>query len=103
MRKIFFAVTVLVISSFQLLAQQPAWQPAPGNLTIDLWPHGAPGAPLNAGPEVNEATAKDNIAGRSIIRLGNVSNSTITVYAPKENPTGQAGGHVVAGAAELSH
>ena len=90
MRKILLAVLVLLVSSFQLLAQQPAWQPALGNLTLDLWPHGAPGAASSAGPEVNESTAKDNIAGRPIIRLGHVSNPTITVYAPKENPSGQA-------------
>lgn len=90
MRKILFAVIVVSLFPFQLLAQQSAWQPAPGTTTLDLWPHGAPGAPLSTGPEVNEATAKDNIAGRPIIRLGHVSNPTITVYSPKENPTGQA-------------
>ena len=92
MRNVFFAVITLITFSFsfQLLAQQPAWQPAPGNLTLDVWPHGAPGAALSASPEVNEATAKDNIAGRPIIRLAHVSNPTITVYAPTENPTGQA-------------
>lgn len=92
MRNILFAVIVLIVFalSIHLFAQQPAWQPGPGNLTVDLWPHGTPDAQPGAGPEVNEATAKDNIAGRSIIRLGHVSNPTITVYAPKENPSGQA-------------
>ncbi|MEI9975340.1 MAG: alpha/beta hydrolase [Ignavibacteriota bacterium] len=36
-------------------------------------------------------TAKDNvIAGKPVIRLGNVSNPTLTVYAPKGNNTGAA-------------
>lgn len=89
MRKILF-VCVLIVFSSALFAQQPAWQPTAGTITLNLWPHGAPGAPPNAGPETNSATAKDNIAGRPIIRLGNVSNPTVTLYAAKENPNGQA-------------
>ena len=90
MRRMILAVTVVLGFSLQLLGQQPAWQPGPGHPTLALWPHGVPGAESKAGPETNSATAKDNIAGRPIIRLGNVTNPTITVYAPKENPTGQA-------------
>lgn len=64
---------------------QPAWQPAPGHITLPLWLNGAPGAtaPANAPPEVDTTTAKDNlIAGKPLIRLGNVSNPTITLYKP---------------------
>lgn len=89
MPKILF-VSVLVVFSYALLAQQPAWQPPPSTITLSLWPHGGPGAGANIGPETNTATAKDNIAGRPIIRLGNVSNPTITLYAAKENSSGQA-------------
>jgi len=32
-----------------LCAQTPAWQPAPGHLSLDLWPHGAPGAVASPG------------------------------------------------------
>ena len=36
-------------------------------------------------------TAKDNlIAGKPLIRLGNVSSPTVTIYAPKQNNTGAA-------------
>lgn len=60
-------------------AQQPAWQPAPGHITLDLWPHGAPDAQPSAGPEADMTTPKDHvIAGRAVLRLGNVSNPTIT-------------------------
>jgi len=89
MRKMLLLSALIVFSSL-LFAQQPAWQPAPGMTTLNLWPHGAPGAPPNAGPETNSASTKDNIAGRPIIRLGNVSTPTITLYAAKENPSGQA-------------
>jgi acetyl esterase/lipase len=83
-------VAVVVLSA-ALFAQKPAWQPAPGNLTLDLWPHGAPGATANSTPEIDTTSAKDNlIAGKPLIRLGNVSAPTLTVYAPKQKNTGAA-------------
>jgi acetyl esterase/lipase len=81
-----FAGAVSLLAS----AQRAPWQPPAGHVTLELWPNGAPGAQPNAGPETNVATAKDNIAGRPIIRLGNVSQPTITLYHPEENPTRQA-------------
>lgn len=72
-------------------AQKPSWQPAPGHVTIALWPGVAPGAPENLPPEVDTTTATDNlIAGRPLIRLGNVAKPTLTVYAPKGKGTGAA-------------
>ena len=81
---------VFSILSVPLMAQRPAWQPPAGHVTLKLWPHGAPGAATAPSPEVNESTAKDNIAGRPIIRLDNVSDPTITLYAAKPNPTRRA-------------
>jgi acetyl esterase/lipase len=82
---------VVVITSISLFAQKPAWEPAPGQVTLPLWPHGAPGAQPNPAPEVNTTTAKDRlVAGRPIIRLGNVSTPTITLYKPKGKNTGAA-------------
>ena len=67
-------------------AQQPAWQPGPGHITLPLWPNGSPGAtapPTNAPPEVDTTTPKEPlIAGKPLVRLGNVSNPTITLYKP---------------------
>jgi len=77
--------------SMSLVAQQPAWQPAPGHVTLSLWPGVAPGAPGNLPPEKDMTTAKDNlIAGKALVRLGNVSNPTLTVYSPSGNNTGAA-------------
>ena len=74
-----------------LFAQQPAWQPAPGHTTLVVWPHGAPGAQSNPGPEIDTTTAKDNlIAGKPLIRLGNVSSPTLTLYTPRAGNTGAA-------------
>lgn len=74
-----------------LFAQKPAWEPAPGHITLALWPLGAPGAQPNAGPEIDTTTAKDNlIAGKPLIRLGDVSAPTLTLYTPAGNNTGAA-------------
>jgi acetyl esterase/lipase len=73
-------------SSICAIAQKPAWQPAPGHITLPLWPNGAPGAPANPPAEIDATKPTDNlIAGKPLIRLGNVSNPTLTVYAPKGN------------------
>jgi acetyl esterase/lipase len=82
---------IWTITSLSAIAQQPAWQPAPGHLTMPLWPGAAPGAAANLSPEADMTTAKDNlIAGRPLIRLGNVSQPTLTVYSPKGKNSGGA-------------
>jgi acetyl esterase/lipase len=83
------SLTAVVLFSASLFGQKPAWQPAPGHQTLDLWPHGAPGAQASSAPEVDITTAKDNlVAGKPLIRLGNVSAPTLTVYAPKGKSSG---------------
>jgi acetyl esterase/lipase len=50
-----------------------------------------PGATSSVGPEADTTTAKDNlIAGKPLIRLGNVSIPTLTLYSPKAKNTGAA-------------
>lgn len=76
---------------FSAGAEKPAWAPAPGHTTLKLWPNGAPGAATAQGPETDTTTAKDNlIAGRPLVRLGQVSEPTLTVYQPKGRKTGAA-------------
>ena len=80
------------------MAQNPAWQPSPGHVTLSIWPNGAPGAsasPGSAPAEVDTTTAKDHlIDGRPVIRLGNVSTPTVTLYKPRA-ANGQAPAVVV--------
>jgi acetyl esterase/lipase len=84
-------LAAIVFSSSSLLAQKPAWEPAPGHLTLPVWPQSPPGAQPNAGPEIDTTTAKDNlIAGKPLIRLGNVSAPTLTLYSPASKNTGAA-------------
>ena len=83
MRNLFLAL-VMVLFCFTGGAQPPAWQPAPGHVTLPIWPNETPiGSPASRPLEVDTTTAKDNlIAGKPLIRLGNVSAPTITLYKP---------------------
>ncbi len=87
-----FILLALMFSSQKTSAQtSSAWQPAPGHTQIPIWPKSAPGATTNPAPEADTTTPKENlIAGRPLIRLGNVSNPTITLYEPTTKSTGAA-------------
>jgi len=82
-------VAILIGGSTSLVAQKPAWEPAPEHVTLPLWPGGAPGAPEKPPAEADMTTTKDNlVAGKPVIRLANVSSPTLTIYAPRQNSTG---------------
>ena len=86
-----FLLVIWAITPLGAIGQQPAWRPAPGHLTIALWPNATPGATGNLPPEADMTTVKDKlIAGRPLIRLGNISKPTITVYTPKSKNSGAA-------------
>jgi len=73
------------------VAAQSGWPPSAEHATIAVWPGAAPGEPANIGPEGDMTTAKDGKpGGRSVVRIGNVSNPTLTLYKPKGNNTGAA-------------
>jgi acetyl esterase/lipase len=86
-------ISFAIASSTQIATAQTAsgWQPGAGHTQIPIWPKGAPGEKINLPAEVDTTTAKDNlIAGKPLIRLGNVLNPTITLYLPTTKPTGVA-------------
>src|SRR5271165_147381 len=86
---LFFALASIALHAS---AQGSGWPPPANLTTLPLWPNGAPGAPpAHPGAEADMTTAKDNlIAGKPLIRLGNVSVPTLTVYPPKNPNTGAA-------------
>jgi acetyl esterase/lipase len=58
---------------------------------MPIWPGAVPDAQPVPGPEVDTTTSKDElIAGKRLIRLGNVARPTMTVYPPKGKNTGAA-------------
>ncbi len=82
---------VVACISASLFAQEPAWPPAPSHSTLNIWPHGAPGTQPNPAPEGDTTTAKDHVvAGKLVIRIGNVSSPTLTLYTPQGKNTGAA-------------
>jgi len=72
-------------------AQSSGWPPSADHSTLPVWPGVAPGAVANPPAEVDTTTAKDNlIAGRPLVRLGNVSKPMLTVYPAKGKNSGAA-------------
>ena len=79
---------------FVLTAVLAAGQDAGGPKQIPLWPNSAPGEKGDIGVEAD--TTKPNgdlVAGRRVIRLGNVSVPTLAVYQP--DPAKKTGAAVV--------
>jgi acetyl esterase/lipase len=77
--------------STSLFAQQSGWPPAPGHLTLPLWPGAVPGAQTNSPAKAETPTPSDyRVAGKLLIRLGNVSTPTLTLYTPKGKNSGAA-------------
>jgi acetyl esterase/lipase len=67
-----------------LLAIAATTHAAPAPTVINLWPGTAPGEKGDIGEEKDMSKPTDGKpGGKSIIRLGNVSNPTITIYAPE--------------------
>jgi acetyl esterase/lipase len=86
---LFMRLPFLLLIASVLTAQ--AWKPAPGYTETPIWQNGAPDAKPAAGPEADTTTAKDNlIAGKPVVRLGNVATPTMTLYAPHGRANGAA-------------
>jgi acetyl esterase/lipase len=72
------------------------WQPPAGDPTLTLWPSGAPGPQTANGPEHDTTRSTDNlIAGRPLIRLGEVSTPTLTLYPAPSGMKQNSGAAVV--------
>ncbi|HTW46373.1 MAG TPA: alpha/beta hydrolase [Acidobacteriaceae bacterium] len=71
-------------------AQSTGWHPPAGKPILMLWPGGAPGPKTATGPEHDTTRPGDPlIMGRPVIRIGDVSAPTITLYAaPAAKNTG---------------
>jgi acetyl esterase/lipase len=74
-----------------VLAQSSAWPPSSDHMTLRLWPKAPPGPQTTTGPETDTTAAKDRmVAGKRVIRIGNVSLPTLTVYKPMAKNTDAA-------------
>ena len=79
----------LALALSALLVSAPAFAAAPR--TLPLWPDKVPGETAPLPPETDTTKPTDNlIAGRPLVRLGNVTTPTLTLFAPKGKNTGAA-------------
>jgi len=82
------ALSLLIVCA-SAHADPMVWQPAAGHTQIPLWPGTVPDARPMPGPEyVKEGTSL--IGGKTVIAISNVSQPTMTVYAPQGSNTGAA-------------
>jgi acetyl esterase/lipase len=87
----FLVVVALAGACSGAWAQQSGWPVGPGHTVLTLWPNGAPGPKTATGPEGDTSTATSpHVAGRSVVRVGNVSVPTLTLFAPTGKNTGVA-------------
>jgi acetyl esterase/lipase len=70
------------ILSMASLAVFPSMLHAQAHQQMSLWPKGAPGEKGDIGAEVDTTKPDQDKAGQRVIRLGNVTDPTLTVYKP---------------------
>ena len=82
----------ILVLGLMLAYGQESGAPKPVRTVVMLWPQGAPGEKGDIGPEADTTKPDgDLVAGRRVIRLGNVSAPTLSVYQPhKVKRTGAA-------------
>src|SRR5579859_3067853 len=86
----FAIVLCLLFETSGLCAEPPVWQPSPGHAQVPLWPGEVPDAEALPGPESLATTKDEQVAGKPYIYVSNVSQPTLTVYAPQGKNTGAA-------------
>ena len=71
-------------------AQTSAWQPAPPQTQVAIWPGAVPDAQAAPGPEDTEIVKDHLVAGKTWSWVTNVTQPTMTVYSPTGKNTGVA-------------
>jgi len=82
-------VLCLLAACMGVQAEPAVWQPAPGHMQMPLWPGTPPDMKAMPGPEKAETSHK-LLAGKTVTAVSNVSQPTLTVYAPQGKNTGAA-------------
>jgi len=82
--------SVLLLTPVLLASQSSGWQPSPGHTQVPIWPGAAPDPQPVRGPERVETDPKFLVAGKTVTGVSNVTQPTMTVYAPSAKNTGAA-------------
>jgi acetyl esterase/lipase len=79
----------LLAASGSAHAETMVWQPSAGHTQIPIWPGAAPDAPPV--PEAETVTLSEGLlVGKPVTSVTNVTQPTMTVYAPEGKNTGAA-------------
>ena len=70
-------------------AQATAWEPSCRQVQMPIWPGKPPGKQSVPGPET-ATVGKELLAGKPVTSVTNVTQPTLTVYAPQGKNTGAA-------------
>ena len=84
--KLWSLTLCLLAACGNAVAQSTGWQPEAGHMQIALWPDSPPNAKPMPGPELAK-TGNSLIAGKAVVSVTNVSQPTMTVYAPSGKNT----------------
>lgn len=90
MHKPLILALYLIVLPVIAMSQTSAWQPSPGHTQVAIWPGTPPDAQPVPAPETTEIDSDFFVAGRHVTGVLNVSQPTMTVYAPKGKNTGVA-------------
>lgn len=82
-------IVLLLCACGCLQANAVVWRPAAGHAQVPLWPGTPPDMQAMPGPEKAETSTK-LLAGKTVTAVRNVSQPTLTVYAPQGKNTGAA-------------
>lgn len=88
--KLRIVILFLLLICTSAHAAPTVWKPDAGHTQIPLWPGTSPDARPMPGPEDTKSNPDALLAGKPVVSVTNVSQPTITVYAPKEKNTGAA-------------
>ncbi len=90
MKKILMLIVGILSALVSVNGYADVWQPSPGHTQIPIWPGQIPDAQSVAKPEDMQIMNEHLIGGKSVIKVSQVTQPTMTVYFPKENNTGAA-------------
>lgn len=87
--KLWVTVAGLLIACAGVQAKTMVWQPDEGHTQVPIWPGAAPDLQPVPGPETVTVSEK-LLAGKPATAVTNVTQPTMTVYAPQGKNTGAA-------------
>jgi acetyl esterase/lipase len=85
-----FLIALLFVSGSSALTQARNWEPSPGHTQLPIWQSTVPDAQPVPGPETMKIDSDFFVAGRHVTGVFNVTQPTMTVYAPTGKSTGAA-------------